>query len=242
MYKLLTVAAVLWLSGCATTSGLGKAEHAAHDTKIAEAASASVSSKHSGMTKYENNETGIDSIILNAALESFQTKYKEATFNKAFAQSVSGAWNWKSNRTSIEHAKTSALVGCQRNNKRSEDIYPCRVIHVNNSWVEPSPVSVPQQKQRPSKVESRPHVWSSHKELSVPVEACGQKAIDILNSLGFSGVTKSRYGEYIYGNYISSRAAVKCVPQEDNSFVYIVVAGSDIEDVENLRNEIFWQY
>lgn len=88
------------------------------------------------VTIYKNNQQGIDSIISNKALDSFNGEYAMATKNKAFAQSVSGSWNWKSNRTSIEHAETSALIGCQRNNKKSEDLYPCRVIHINDRWVE----------------------------------------------------------------------------------------------------------
>jgi len=87
------------------------------------------------ITIYENKENGIPSIISNKALISFESDYAKASKNKAFAQSVSGAWNWKSNRTSVEHAKTSALVGCQRNNKKSEDMYPCKIIHINESWV-----------------------------------------------------------------------------------------------------------
>lgn len=88
------------------------------------------------ITIYQNNQNGLDSIISNKALESFKNEYAAASINKAFAQSVSGAWNWKSNRTSVEHAKTSALIGCQRNNKKSEDIYPCKIIHLNDEWVE----------------------------------------------------------------------------------------------------------
>jgi len=87
------------------------------------------------MKVYQNDKTGIDSIISNKALSSFQNEYSAASRNKAFAQSVSGVWSWKSNRTSKEHAITSALIGCQINNKKSEDIYPCEVIHVNDSWV-----------------------------------------------------------------------------------------------------------
>ncbi len=88
------------------------------------------------ITIYKNHAKGIDSIIGKKALKSFTTEYKNSSLNKAFAQSTSGAWNWKSNRTSMEHAKTSALIGCQRNNKKHEDLYPCKVIHLNNEWVE----------------------------------------------------------------------------------------------------------
>ena len=84
---------------------------------------------------YENNEIGVESIITNRALKSFKEEYASAPKNRAFAQSESGAWNWKSDRTSKDHAITSALIGCQRNNKKSEDLYPCKVIHVNDQWV-----------------------------------------------------------------------------------------------------------
>lgn len=90
----------------------------------------------SKITMYENKAEGINTIISNKALESFKTEYAEAPENKAFAQSASGAWNWKSNRTSVEHAKTSALIGCQRNNKKSENLYPCKIININGAWVE----------------------------------------------------------------------------------------------------------
>ena len=83
---------------------------------------------------YQNSNVGLASIISNKALVSFKGDYANAPKNKAFAQSPSGAWNWKSDRTSIEHATTSALIGCQRNNKKSEDVYPCKVIHINDSW------------------------------------------------------------------------------------------------------------
>ncbi len=90
----------------------------------------------SKITIYENNAEGINTIISNKALESFKTKYVKASENKAFAQSTSGAWSWKSNRTSVEHAKTSALIGCQHNNKKFEDLYPCKIININGTWIE----------------------------------------------------------------------------------------------------------
>jgi hypothetical protein len=113
---------VLLLVGCAT-------EMQTKDENLS-------SVPQSGIKIYENNRKGINAIISKKALESFNTEYTKAPRNKAFAQSTSGAWNWKSNRTSVEHAKTSALIGCQRNNKRSEDLYPCEVININGAWVE----------------------------------------------------------------------------------------------------------
>jgi hypothetical protein len=110
---------IIVLSGCAT-QGQIQSEPPKSELKI---------------KLYSNNKSGIESIITNQALKSFNTDYAKATKNKAFAQSASGAWNWKSNRTSIEHAKNSALIGCQRNNKKSEYSYPCKVIHLNGNWV-----------------------------------------------------------------------------------------------------------
>lgn len=120
---LLVLSCVLSFLGCATIKQNGVSDKSSsipsHPIKI-----------------YQNHAQGIDSIISNEALISFNTDYKDASPNKAFAQSTSGAWSWKSNRTSIEHAKTSALIGCQRNNRKSEDLYPCKIIHANDQWVE----------------------------------------------------------------------------------------------------------
>ena len=88
------------------------------------------------LVRYENGDYGVDSIITNDALESYKTKYLKSSNNKAFAQSVSGAWSWKSNRTSKDHAKSSALIGCQNNNRKVEDLYPCKIININGKWME----------------------------------------------------------------------------------------------------------
>jgi len=93
------------------------------------------SNSSKSMTIYSNDKKGIESLMSNKALKSFKTDYAKASNHKAFAQSVSGSWNWKSNRTSKEHAITSALIGCQRNNKKSEDLYPCKVINVDGKWL-----------------------------------------------------------------------------------------------------------
>ncbi len=76
----------------------------------------------------------IESIITNKALRSYKGKYSKAISHKAFAQSNSGAWNWKSNRTSKEHAISSALISCQANNKKYENVHPCKVINVDGEW------------------------------------------------------------------------------------------------------------
>ena len=83
-----------------------------------------------------NNESySISSIISNKALISYKTKYSQATNHKAFAQSAVGSWNWRSNRTSKQHAIDSALIACQANNEKYEAKHPCRVINVDGDWI-----------------------------------------------------------------------------------------------------------
>ena len=84
-----------------------------------------------------------------------------------------------------------------------------------------------------------PHLWSDHKQLDIPVAACALKGYRALKSLGFSSVIQN--GNYSYGNFHSNRAAVKCVANNDGSFVYIAVAGAEKEIVEKLRNELVWK-
>lgn len=84
--------------------------------------------------------------------------------------------------------------------------------------------------------EVTPHVWSDHKILNVSAEACADKGKLILESLGFIQIVKN--GNYVYGNYNNNRAVVKCAPIDGGTFVYVVVAGSQVNAVENLRNEI----
>lgn len=120
MTRVLILAVFTTLFGCAATP---------QDTK-------DISSPDRSITLYENVRSGPESIISKKALASFRDKYLAAGEHKAFAQSLSGAWDWKSSRTSVEHAKTSALVGCQKNNRQVEDLYPCRIINVNGEWTE----------------------------------------------------------------------------------------------------------
>ena len=82
----------------------------------------------------EQNAAGEASIMTNPALKSYREEYVHATEHKAFAQSESGAWSWKSNRTSIGYAIDNALIGCQRNNRRYEEEYPCKIINIDGVW------------------------------------------------------------------------------------------------------------
>ena len=101
--------------------------------------------------------------------------------------------------------------------------------------------------QKPTEVvtlqkEFAPHVWSDHKELNISASECGDKGVEVLNSLGFVQIVKSSHGEYVYGNYSNNRAAVKCISVGGQTLVYSIVAGPKRALVEQLRNEIMWQY
>lgn len=86
---------------------------------------------------------------------------------------------------------------------------------------------------------SPPQLWSDHKQLNISLGTCALKAYSALKSLGFSSVVQN--GNFSYGNFHSSRAAIKCVANNNGSFVYVAVAGSEKEIVEKLRNELIWK-
>ncbi len=81
-----------------------------------------------------------------------------------------------------------------------------------------------------------PQLWSDHKLLQIPVDACAERAFNVLSALGYSGVVRN--GNYSYGNFNENRAAVKCVDNGGSSFVYLAVAGPRRETVEGLRDAI----
>ncbi len=84
-----------------------------------------------------------------------------------------------------------------------------------------------------------PYLWSDHKQLEITVSACALKGYSALKALGFTSVVQN--GNYAYGNFHSTSAAVKCVANKSNSFVYIAVAGPEKKIVEKLRNELVWK-
>lgn len=81
-----------------------------------------------------------------------------------------------------------------------------------------------------------PQLWSHHKQMKISAEACSAKGHRALKVLGFASVVKN--GNYVYGNYLGNRAAVKCASLDKGSFLYLAVAGPDKDIVEKLRNEI----
>ena len=108
------------LVGCAT-----------HEQPISTATSAGEIVESS----FDQKAVGENSLMTNQALKSYREGYVHATEHKAFAQSDVGAWSWKSNRTSVRYAIENSLKDCQRNNKRHEAEYPCKIINVDGKWV-----------------------------------------------------------------------------------------------------------
>ncbi len=86
---------------------------------------------------------------------------------------------------------------------------------------------------------SVPQLWSDHKILTESPEQCALKGVDILSTLGFSNIVQNEH--FVYGNKDSNRAVIKCVAMTSDTFVYTAVAGSDVKQVEQLRNEIVWK-
>lgn len=85
-------------------------------------------------------------------------------------------------------------------------------------------------------LDSTPQLWSDHKRLKLTVGECAQKGYAALQKLGFSKIVQNQY--YVYGNSQNNRAVVKCVDLGQQSFVYAMVAGEDVKQVEKLRNQI----
>ena len=85
-----------------------------------------------------------------------------------------------------------------------------------------------------------PQLWSGHKVLTLSAEQCAAKGKAVLDAMQFGSVMQN--GNYVYGNHQQNRAAVKCVPLDSGSFLYVAVAGRQKKAVEALRNEIVWQF
>jgi hypothetical protein len=84
-----------------------------------------------------------------------------------------------------------------------------------------------------------PQLWSDHRQLTSSVKECAEKGLQALQTLGYSNIANN--GNFSYGTFNSNRAAVKCVANGTGSFVYLMVAGSDRNSVEKLRNELLWK-
>ncbi|MFD2165506.1 hypothetical protein ACFSJY_04440 [Thalassotalea euphylliae] len=85
-----------------------------------------------------------------------------------------------------------------------------------------------------------PQLWSHHKILNMNAAECSNKGKTTLSNMKFTQVVQN--DNYVYGNLSGNRAAIKCVALENKAFVYLAVAGRNVEDVEQLRNQIAWAF
>lgn len=76
---------------------------------------------------------GTEIIRTKDAFKSFQKEYLHQKDHKAFAQSQTGAWAWRAERTTREFAIEDAVNAC--NNYLEANEPRCVVIHVNKEWV-----------------------------------------------------------------------------------------------------------
>lgn len=79
-------------------------------------------------------------------------------------------------------------------------------------------------------------LWSDHRILALSVGQCATKAEQTLQQLGLTQIVRQQ--NFVYGNAQAQRVAVKCVPLDKQTFMYVAVAGEQRERVEKLRNQI----
>lgn len=82
-------------------------------------------------SKVDNNK---NNSITNSAINAFK-KYSTKPLNRAFAQAPTGPWGYQTDASSIDLAKSAALMRCQTHNERHESSSPCEIVHVNNEWM-----------------------------------------------------------------------------------------------------------
>lgn len=112
----------------------------------------------------------------------------------------------------------------------------------NGDFIERAPS--PRQAKPESPEYQPPQLWTGNKQLDGNIESCARKVGKILNSLGFTNITKSVYPAetYFYANVADNRAGIHCTSINGKTFVYGSVAGTDVKTVESLRNKIFWSF
>jgi hypothetical protein len=83
---------------------------------------------------YVSVKNSIDTLISADAKKYYNENYLHANKNKAFAQSISGAWASASDHTSEYHAKNIAMIICERRNLKRQIEAPCEIVNVNGIW------------------------------------------------------------------------------------------------------------
>jgi len=81
-----------------------------------------------------------------------------------------------------------------------------------------------------------PELWSWFKDMNKSSEACKIQSQFILDKIGVKNIKHNDYG--VYGVFQSNRIVVKCLPKQENSILWVAVAGTDKDSVELIRNKI----
>ena len=85
-------------------------------------------------------------------------------------------------------------------------------------------------------VNEAPELWSWFKQMNKSADACKIQSTFILQKIGIENLVENEYG--IYGTLKNNRIVVKCQPDDNNSTLWVAVAGPDRISVELTRNII----
>ena len=80
----------------------------------------------------------VDDLVTFSARKSYQNKYSKKDNPKVFAQSATGAWQWKSKDSSdltLDDLKEKALELCN-DNWRIRTGHACRLVNINGEWLD----------------------------------------------------------------------------------------------------------
>jgi hypothetical protein len=100
-------------------------------------------------------------------------------------------------------------------------------------------VTFPENTFRIAESKKTPQLWFHHKKLEISVSSCVLKGYSALKSLGFRSVVLNDNDSS--GNFHDNRATVKCVLNNTDAFLYLMVAGPEKEIIENLGNKLAWE-
>ena len=81
-----------------------------------------------------------------------------------------------------------------------------------------------------------PELWSWFKDMNKSSQACKIQSSFILEKIGIKNLIQNEHG--VYGTFQTNRIVIKCLPQNENSLLWVAVAGSDRDSVELIRNKI----
>ncbi len=81
-----------------------------------------------------------------------------------------------------------------------------------------------------------PSLGSWYKDLDKSVSACKLQSLYKVKDIGVLNIVETDFG--IYGAYKGNRVVVKCMARGEKSTLLVMVAGSDHDSVEAIRNRL----